>query len=542
MLNVAAVLTMPALRAADPVVHAWPRGLENAVRWVHSTELADIAPLLRDGDLVLTTGVALPADDASVSRYVGSLVESGAAGLVIELGRRWKALPEHLVGECERLGLLLVALRREVRFAAITQAVGERLVDSQLAELREAQRVHDTFTDLSVAEAGPEQILTAAQRLAGAAVVLEGQQHQVLDFRAGPGDVDAFLEDWERRSRSVVVTDRAAWDRSNGWLVTRLGRRDREWGRLVIQAPEAPSERLTALAERAAAALALHRLHDRGRDGHLRRLHHELLVQLLADASSPLLTQRLALAGVPVDNRCFVGLVLRVPVGARSSWATAVDEVVASTLRAAEVVHTALLVAPSAGDVQVLLPVPKHQDPDRTAELLLAQIRSRALVSAAAAGSVVSELSAVGRTLLEAQHVMASLDETVDPTTLHRLADVHVRGLLALLADDERLRSFVDRELHALREADDARWHLVEATRVIVEEWGNKSAAAARLRLSRPAFYDRLARIERVLGASLSNAELRTSLHIAFLSGDAAGPMGEQRVARGPAPPEERTS
>ncbi len=46
-------------------------------------------------------------------------------------------------------------LHREVRFAALTQAVGERLVDEQLAELREAQRVHDTFTELSIAEAGP---------------------------------------------------------------------------------------------------------------------------------------------------------------------------------------------------------------------------------------------------------------------------------------------------------------------------------------------------------------------------------------------------
>ncbi|ROR89387.1 PucR family transcriptional regulator [Nocardioides aurantiacus] len=533
MLTVADVLELPVLRAADPVVLAWEGGVQGVVRWVHPTELADIAPLLRGGDLVLTTGVALPGDDAAVTAYVGSLVESGAAGLVVELGRRWRVLPDHLVAECERLGLLLVALRREVRFAAVSQAVGERLVDRQLAELREAQRVHDTFTELSVAEAGPDDVLTAAQRLAGATVVLESEEHQVLDYRAGPGDPTAFLADWERRSRSVVVADRTTWDRSNGWLVTRLGRRERAWGRLVVESPDEPPQRLTALVERAAAALALHRLHDRTRDGHLRRLHHELLVQLLADASGPATAQRLELAGVPVERRRLVGLVLRGPGGAGASP----DEVVAATLRAAELLHTPLLVAAFGSDVRVLLPVPARQDPDRTADRLVARVRSRAPVATAAAGSVVDGLAAAGRTLREAAHVLASLppengarsdarsDAGSDAGVLHRLADVHVRGLLALLADDERLRSFVDRELQPLRGPDGtggsaARTDLREAARVVVEEWGNKSAAAARLRLSRPALYDRIARVERALGVDLADAEVRTSLHLALLADD----------------------
>jgi hypothetical protein len=42
-----------------------------------------------------------------------------------------------------------------------------------MQELRQAQRVHETFTELSIGEAGPRQVLEAVQRLAGAAVVLE---------------------------------------------------------------------------------------------------------------------------------------------------------------------------------------------------------------------------------------------------------------------------------------------------------------------------------------------------------------------------------
>ncbi|WP_448619458.1 PucR family transcriptional regulator ligand-binding domain-containing protein [Geodermatophilus sp. URMC 65] len=48
----------PALRSAGPVVLAGVADLGRQVRWVHTTELVDTAPLLRGGDLVLSTGIA----------------------------------------------------------------------------------------------------------------------------------------------------------------------------------------------------------------------------------------------------------------------------------------------------------------------------------------------------------------------------------------------------------------------------------------------------------------------------------------------------
>lgn len=522
MLTLETVLAMPAVRSADPIVLAARAQLQRPVRWVHSTELIDIASLLRGGDLVLTTGMALPDKELALSAYVFSLVESGVAGLVIELGRRWSSLPPHLVEECERAGLPLVALRREVRFAAVTQAVGERLVDEQLTELREAQRVHDTFTELSVAEAEPDAILAATQQLAGAAVVLESEQHQVLDYRAGPKDVTLFLDDWERRSRSVEEHDRVLWDSSNGWLVTRLGRRERGWGRLVIESPHEPPQRLTALAERAAAALAMHRLHDRTRDSHVRRLHHELLVGLLSDPTDVDLVRRVRLAGVAVEGRRYVGIVMKPDAASTVPAAVVLDEMVTASLRAAEVIRSPSLVAGSESGVRILLPVPVRVEPDLLVGRFVDQVRSRLSV-VATAGSVVPELRFADRTIREALHVMSSLPAAFDPARVHRLEDLHVRGLLALLSNDDRLRAFVERELAPLR-TDIARDHesLLHVVQVLIEEWGNKSAAAARLNLSRPALYDRIGRVERALGATLDNSEVRTSLHLALLADGAA--------------------
>ncbi len=222
-LTVADVLELPIVRAARPEVVAGHRQLGSRIRWVHTTELTDIADLLRGGELVLSTGLALPDDAEAAGRFATSLVEVRAAGLMIELGRRWEqALPEALVSAFEQAGLPLVALRAQVRFAAVAQVVGERIVDDQLSEPRLAESIHDTFTALTLSDALPLEILDATQRLSGSTVVLESEHHRVIDFVAG-SDGDDFLDDWYDRSRQVPTTERTSWDQPRGWLIARVG-------------------------------------------------------------------------------------------------------------------------------------------------------------------------------------------------------------------------------------------------------------------------------------------------------------------------------
>ncbi|MEO5663143.1 MAG: PucR family transcriptional regulator ligand-binding domain-containing protein [Nocardioides sp.] len=521
VVTMAEVLTMPLVRAGNPEVVAGREGLGVEVRWVHTTELADIAPLLRGGDLVLSTGIALPDSDAGLQGFATSVADSGAAGVIIELGRRWTVLPAALVEACDELGLALVALHHVVRFAAVAQAVGERVVDEQLEELRQSQRVHDTFTELSIAEAGPREVLEAAQRLAGVTVVLENEDHQVVDYVAGPDDIDPFLADWRVRSRRVRDAGRTTWDQGQGWLVTRLGKRGRDWGRLVMQAPSEPSPRLAAVAERAAAALALHRLHDRHRDSVVRRTHHELILGLLNDPTDADIQRRCEIAGFPLKARQFVGLTIRVhptPGETSTPLSGRVEEVIAATVLGAHDLRTPALVCELDQEVRALLSLPASARANRLVDDLAARVHRRQHVTIGAGRPSAGVLHA-DRTLREAGQVVSSVrDETTGPQ-VHRLEDVHLRGLLALLGSDERLVMFVDRELDVLRRHDaEAGTDLVGAVRALVEHPASKSQAAASLHLSRPVFYDRLAKVERLLGAKLDDPEIRVSLHVALLA------------------------
>jgi purine catabolism regulator len=534
------VLDLPVLRRSRPVVLAGEDALDQPVRWVHATELADIAPLLREGDLVLSTGIALPEAADGLADFAASLRDVGAVGLVVELGRRWSEVPGALVEACRRLSLPLVSLTHEVRFAAITQAVGERIVDDQLGELRDAERIHETFTELGLAEAGPDAVLAAVQRLSGATVVLESEQHRVVDYVAGPGDVSEFLADWQTRSRAVRSAERTTWDERNGWLVTRLGTAARGWGRLVLQSPGRPAQRLTVLVERAAAALALHRLHDRDRDL-VRRSHLELLRALAAGDPSADLLRRCELTGFPTVRRRYAALVVRPreragrdsapvqrperPERSERSERSVLEGLVAAVVHAAHEAGVPALVGEVDGDVRVLLSLPSRADADALVESLALRARRQAPV-VAGAGRVVDDAGSVDRTLREAQQVVDAVPQGTDPAgrTVHRLEDVHLRGLLSLLGEDDRLRLFVTRELSALHAHDETHGSdLVAVLRALVGHPGSKSEAAAAVHLSRPAFYARLAKVEQVLGVRLDDPDVRVSLHVALVAEEVAG-------------------
>jgi deoxyribonuclease-4 len=80
------VLGLEPCRHGGPRVVAGERGLDRAVRWVHSSEVPDIATLLRGGELVLTTGIGLPEDNEALRAFVATLAEVGAAGLIVHGG------------------------------------------------------------------------------------------------------------------------------------------------------------------------------------------------------------------------------------------------------------------------------------------------------------------------------------------------------------------------------------------------------------------------------------------------------------------------
>jgi purine catabolism regulator len=184
---------------------------------------------------------------------------------------------------------------------------------------------------------------------------------------------------------------------------------------------------------------------------------------------------------------------------------------------------TALVGALDDATVGVLLSVAASSRTEPAVESLATVLRGRGEEHdpVVAMGSEVRAVPDVRRSFLEAAHVAdAAVHEPARP--FHRLEDVRLRGLLHLLRDDARLQTFVEREVGPLLAYDAARGSdLTGLLATYLAHGRNKSAAADSAHLSRPAFYERLHKIERVLGVDLDAVESCLSLHVAVIAREA---------------------
>jgi purine catabolism regulator len=532
------VLQLDAVRRGQPQVVAGAGGLDRPVRWVHAIEFADAARLLRGGELVLTTGIALPDEEALIGAYVAGLAGVGVSALAVELGRKYTGgLPAAFVTAAQDRGLPLVVFTREVPFVEITEAVHALIIDDQLEQLRASARLHEVFTDLAVAGAGPAGILREAALLAGRPLILEDLSHHVLACEPAGADPAALLADFGARSAAVPSATRTAYHPGPGWLVTTVGARGEDWGRVILVCAGPPAPVDTVLVERAATTLALGRLLARQQESLERQAHRTLISILLAqpDADPDEMAARCRALGVPVTGRQLITAVIRSPDGGAGLLAQARVLDLAEALADACRTERIPALVGSLDDVRAgaLLSAAAGADPEQVlagvcaaARLALARLARRPYGMPSGepligVGTPAGSMREARRSLLEARQVAdaaADAPREQDGRFFYRLADLRLRGLLSLLGGDARLATFVDRELGPLRDYDaDHGTDLTGVLAAYLAAGGNKAEAAARAHLARPTLYERLRHIERILGVSLDSAESRTSLHVALL-------------------------
>ena len=528
------VLELPALAVGLPQVDAGAAGLDARVRWVHVSELPDIAGLLGGGEVILTTGIALPETDADLRNYGDALASAGAVALVVELGRRYDALPRALVKACEGHGLPLISLHRELRFVKVTHAVHSLIVEEQISALHASELAHRVFTRLCVEGASASSIVHEAARLSGCAVVFENLVHQVVAHDPADRSTDDVLRDWSTRSRGAQTTAHSDVCGAEGWLVAMVEARGEVWGRLVLLPDGEPSALQLMVLERAATALTLNRLLEQQQDPMELQAHRTTLADIIDRRfeSADDIHARTAALGVPTARRELVAVVVELSADrAHQPHARPRDleaELVASALRAADV--KALVGSLRPGRVGVLVPLSDSGD----TTTLLTRVAQHVLAKADSAnvsrpvigvGSVVRDLDAVRRSFAEAAHAAEAAQGSPEVKPYYELPDVQLRGLLYVLGGDPRLQAFVERTLGPLLDHD-AKNHteLVAALAIFLANGRNKSAAAEAAHLSRQAFYQRLTTIEKVLGVDLDSAEATTSLHAAVMAYEALRP------------------
>ncbi|MEV5747109.1 PucR family transcriptional regulator ligand-binding domain-containing protein [Actinoallomurus sp. NPDC052308] len=137
--------------------------LDAEMRWVHTTELPDPSPYLRERELVLTNGLwCAGPDDAEA--FVARVAGAGAGGVVFGLRESVRRVPEELVAACRRAGLPLIELSKDVPFTALSHAMATAYAEERQRELLGRIRRSDALTDVMARGAGASGILRVLRR------------------------------------------------------------------------------------------------------------------------------------------------------------------------------------------------------------------------------------------------------------------------------------------------------------------------------------------------------------------------------------------
>lgn len=168
-----AVLDHPSLAPAEPTLLTREAHADRTVRWVHSSEVLEIAPLLRGGELLLTGGSVLSYVSAERQRaYIRGLAAHGVTAVAIETTGEGAGLPDALVDEAQKQDFALIQLARTAPFVEITEEINGRLVNDSVRRLRLADSLSDSLSEQLTSGAEPQQLADTLAAVTGATVTV----------------------------------------------------------------------------------------------------------------------------------------------------------------------------------------------------------------------------------------------------------------------------------------------------------------------------------------------------------------------------------
>lgn len=537
VLTLREVLDLEVFRRGRAETRAGFNGLDNEVRWVHICDLADVSQLLKGGELVMTTGLGCRDNPSLLEQFVKDLAAMEASGVVIELGRAFKEVPPGCIEQAERCGLPLIVLRSEIRFLEVTEQVHAAIINRQFEQLRKVEVISRDFTTMLLRGVDLKQIIDRLARLVRNPVVLEDVAHQVVDFAdSGDGAIEEVLRGWEMHSRSRHVVSGGA-ERATRLpprcVSVSVTVREEEWGRLhVLELDKTLDEVDRAAVDWAASAIGVTLQSERNvtvQTDHARRSFLGDILQSRTQAPKQLFGRARSL-GAELESRRLVAIVvgsgnidqLVNERGYSEDDRQAVRDALLEAVRAAaEGVGVSVLPGLDGDRVLAILGIPDR--PPSSAAANEVALAVRRLVEQ----SVEDLITFVG---LSEEAAAVSLRRAFDQASeafdygirigqpgVYRYADLGVHHLLLKMSELPDLARFVESELRLFLEHDaKTAVPLLPTLREYLAASQNKSTAARALGIDRRTLYQRLRRIETLLGRPLIGHEIIFRLALAL--------------------------
>lgn len=512
------ILAHPALAAADPVLHPLGAGAGlQPVRWVHSSEVLDIAPLLRGGELLLCGGITLAtATPQRREEYVRALAQRGIAALAIETGGVLPEIPADMLEKAEEYGLPVVELRKVVPFVGVMQAINSILVSESVGHLQQA----DAATRAMAAElahgASLDKILGVLAGITGAAVTLTSPWGVALGSAGVESSAGREEDDGDIRPGATEDIVRAT---AGAPVITvDIPVRGVLMGRLEVRPHEGADTALARVAgERAVDILGLALLQHTPPGLHA-LAGAELMRAVLTAAPAWRLEQLAPGAGIPANSAVVVAAIHAAsPQKLRGAVETFLNS---HRIPSAAYLDNAELV------VMVGLPATGTVSERRKLLESLRELEG-AHDATIAVGPLAGGVAEATRSLAEARRALDVRQIRRRNVSARRRHPAH--GLVVVDAEDTAVESlalsgidssareaFVNRQLRAVMEHDAQRQsQLLETLQVWLDSGCNTAQSARELHLERQSMHHRLQRIFDLCGGDPRGTGRLAALHLA---------------------------
>lgn len=473
------VLNHELIRAAKPRLVSGADRVGRPIRWVHSADLYDIAPLLRGGEVLLTNGVGLQGLDESKRRmYVQSLAARGISALLFEVGRTWQELPADMAAEAIRLDLPLVVLDPVLRFTEVAEALNGLVIDESVARLRHADEISRRLSETLARGGDMDAIVDQISAFTGRWVDLRNDVDEQI---ASAGELPSQTHDPEQRSAPVLMQSTT-------------------WGRLTLGTAGLDAMLADAVLDRAPTVIALALMrHQPGAAGSL-RVRRILIEQLIEGqrVNRGVLADRLRASGLPIEDHEYVCVVATTQANQTAiSLLTDISRQFGQGLAGiSDDVACAVIVSrPCTSGPALAMRVQQSVDTE-----LAKHGHGRAGV-----GRTLRDIEDLPRSMSETRLALTMAEQVCDPRRVILGQDFAVERLLHHYDDQAELRDFVDEQLGALLLFDSQHEsRLIETLEALVDA-SSRAAAAERLHIRRQSLYYRLRKIETLLEIDLDD-------------------------------------
>lgn len=122
-------------------------GTGRLITWAHTVDLPDPWRWVSPGDLVMTTGLGLPADEADQVAWLEQLVQSNPSALVVAPRADAPALSGRLLEAADRLLFPVLHASFELEFVKLSHHVIESVLQAQRERFNASERLFQTYAE-----------------------------------------------------------------------------------------------------------------------------------------------------------------------------------------------------------------------------------------------------------------------------------------------------------------------------------------------------------------------------------------------------------